>query len=386
MVSERETVPHDELVAVRRRLHKSPELSMVEHETAAFVAAELEGLGLDRVRTGIGQTGVLGTLTGGKPGPVTLLRADMDALPITEIVDSAYRSQRDGAMHACGHDGHVAILLAAARTLAARRAEVPGTLVFCFQPGEEGYAGNRLMIEDGALENPHVDRTFALHLFSGLDVGKIGVRDGAFFASADEYKLVIRGKGGHGAMPQLAVDPVVAGSYFVTMLQTIVSREVAPKDPAVFTVGKFVAGTTFNVIPDEATMMGTVRCFDPAVRAAMPERLERILKGLSEAMRVEYDLDYHWSYPPTVNDRATNDVVRAVGRETLGNEDVVEHDIVTWAEDMSFMQERRPGAYFIVGSRGGDSTAFPHHNARFDIDERALDVGYRMMVSLGMRG
>ncbi len=359
---------------------------MVEHETAAFVAAELEGLGLDRVRTAIGQTGVLGTLTGGKPGPVTLLRADMDALPITEIVDSAYRSQRDGAMHACGHDGHVAILLAAARTLAARRAEVPGTLVFCFQPGEEGYAGNRLMIEDGALENPHVDRTFALHLFSGLDVGKIGVRDGAFFASADEYKLVIRGKGGHGAMPQLAVDPVVAGSYFVTMLQTIVSREVAPKDPAVFTVGKFVAGTTFNVIPDEATMMGTVRCFDPAVRAAMPERLERILKGLSEAMRVEYDLDYHWSYPPTVNDRATNDVVRAVGRETLGNEDVVEHDIVTWAEDMSFMQERRPGAYFIVGSRGGDSTAFPHHNARFDIDERALDVGYRMMVALGMRG
>jgi amidohydrolase len=379
-------VPTDDLVRVRRHLHRHPELSMVEFETAAFVAEELAKLGLDEIRTGVGRTGVLGTLRGGKPGPVTLLRADMDALPIVELVEADYRSQRSGVMHACGHDGHVSILLAAARTLAARRSEVPGTLVFCFQPGEEGSAGNRLMIEDGALEDPHVDRTFALHLYSGLDVGKIGVRDGAFFASADEYTLIIKGKGGHGAMPQIAIDPIVAGSYFVTMLQTIVSREIAAKDPAVFTVGKFEAGTTFNVIPDEAKLMGTVRCFDAEVRASMPERMERIVKGLGEAMRIDYDLDYHWSYPPTVNDRETNDVVREVGRAVLGPENVVEHDIVMWAEDMSFMQEQRPGAYFIVGARGGDATAFPHHNARFDIDERALAVGYEMMVALGLRG
>ncbi|MBD5655313.1 MAG: amidohydrolase, partial [Candidatus Eremiobacteraeota bacterium] len=175
-----EKIPSTDLVRVRRQLHRNPELSMVEHETAAFVAAELTKLGLDEIRTGIGKTGVLGTLVGGKPGPVTLLRADMDALPIAELVDAPYRSEKDGVMHACGHDGHVAILLAAARTLAERRAEILGTLVFCFQPGEEGYAGNRLMIEDGALENPRVERTFALHLYSGLDVGKIGVRDGAF--------------------------------------------------------------------------------------------------------------------------------------------------------------------------------------------------------------
>jgi amidohydrolase len=187
-------------------------------------------------------------------------------------------------------------------------------------------------------------------------------------------------------MPQTAVDPVVAGAYFVTMVQTIVSREIAPKDPAVFTVGKFTAGTTFNVIPDEAVLLGTVRCFDPDVRAAMPQRLERIARGLGEAMRVEYDVNYHWSYPPTVNDRTINDVVRDVGRATLGADNVVEHDIVMWAEDMSFMQEQRPGAYFIVGARGGEATAFPHHNARFDIDERALEVGYRMMVALGLRG
>jgi len=379
-------IPTNDLIRVRRRLHRQPELSMLEYDTAAFVAQELLTLGLDNVRTGIGQTGVLGTLVGGKPGPVTLLRADMDALPIVELVAAEYRSERTGVMHACGHDGHVAILLAAAKTLAERRAEVPGTIVFCFQPGEEGSAGNRLMIEDGALENPHVDRTFALHLYTGLDVGNVGVRDGAFFASADEFIITLKGRGGHGAMPQNSMDPIVAGAYFVTMLQTIVSREIAPKDPAVFTVGRFESGTTFNVIPDEATLMGTVRCFDADIRASMPQRMERILKGLCAAMRIEYHLEYRWSYPPTVNNKAMNDLVRSVVRETLGPERLVEHDIVMWAEDMSFMQELRPGAYFIVGARGGEATGIPHHNARFDIDERSLEVGYRMMLALGLRG
>jgi amidohydrolase len=379
-----ETIPHDEMVSARRRLHASPELSMVEFDTARFVAETLATYGLDDVRTKIGQTGVLGTLVGGKPGPVTLLRADMDALPIRELNAVEYVSGHDGVMHACGHDGHVAILLAAAKTLAERRADVAGTLVFCFQPGEEGAAGNRLMIEDGALENPHVDRTFALHLYSGLDVGKIGVRDGAFFASADEFVLTIKGRGGHGAMPQNSIDPIVAGAHVVTMLQTIVSREVAPKDPAVFTVGQFTSGTTFNVIPDEAILKGTVRSFDAGVRASMPERLKRIAAGLAEALRVEIEVDYRWSYPPTVNAREPNDVVRDLTRRLFGPDALVEHDIVMWAEDMSFMQELRPGAYFIVGSRGGEASGFPHHNARFDIDERSLDVGYQMMVGLGL--
>jgi amidohydrolase len=379
-----EAIPHAEMVRARRRLHESPELSMVEFDTARFVAETLAAYELDEVRTGVGQTGVLGTLVGGRPGPVTLLRADMDALPIRELNAAEYRSKREGVMHACGHDGHVAILLSAARTLAARRAEVAGTLVFCFQPGEEGSAGNRLMIEDGALEHPHVDRTFALHLYSGLDVGAIGVRDGAFFASADEFVLTIRGRGGHGAMPHGAIDPIVAGAHVVTMLQTIVSREIAPKDPAVFTVGQFSSGTTFNVIPDEAVLKGTVRAFDAAVRASMPERLRRIAAGLAEALRVEIEVDYRWSYPPTVNAKEPNDVVREAGRRLLGAENVIEHDIVMWAEDMSFMQELRPGAYFVVGSRGSEASAYPHHNARFDIDERSLDVGYRMMVALGL--
>jgi amidohydrolase len=359
---------------------------MLEHRTASMVAEALTKLDLDAVRTGVGETGVVGILTGGKPGPVTLLRADMDGLPILEDNAVDYRSTNDGVMHACGHDGHVAILLAAAGTLAAARADVPGTLVFCFQPGEEGKAGALKMIKDGVLENPHVDRTFALHLYSGLDVGKIGVRDGPYFASADEFDLIIRGKGGHGAMPQNSFDPIVAGAHMVSMLQTVISREIAPKDPAVVTVGEFTSGTTFNVIPDRAHLKGTVRAFDEAVRRSMPERMERVIKGVASALRVEYEFDYHWSYPPTVNDKAINDVVRAVGMAQLGAEHVVEHDIVMWAEDMSFMQNERPGAYFIVGSRGGEATGVPHHNARVDIDERALDVGYRMMVALGFVG
>ena len=380
-------VPLDELVRHRRHFHQHPELSMKEVATAAYIERELRSLALDEVRSGVGQTGVLGTLRGGKTGPVTLLRADIDALPVNELADVEYASQNAGVMHACGHDAHIAILLAAAKELARRRSDVPGTLVFCFQPGEEGYAGNKLMIEDGALENPHVDRCFALHVFSGLDVGKIGVRDGPFFASSDEFHLWIRGKGGHGAMPERAIDPIVAGAHFVTMLQTIVSREIAPKDPAVFTVGKFQAGSTFNVIPNEAEMEGTVRSFDREVRASMQERMERILRGLSEAMRVEYEMKYRYGYPPTVNDPAMNGIVREVGAAVLGPDKVVyPHDIVMWAEDMSYMLEQRPGAYFIVGARGPQLGTYPQHSANYDIDERALEVGFKMMVGLGLHG
>jgi amidohydrolase len=377
----------DELVQYRRHFHAHPELSLEEYETAAFIARELQSFGFDRIRTGIGKTGILATLRGEKPGPVTLLRADMDALPIEELIDAPYRSQREGVMHACGHDGHMAILLAAARDLAGRRKDVSGTLVFCFQPGEEGAAGNKLMIEDGALEDPHVDRTFALHLFTGLAAGKIGIRDGAFFASSDRFEIELIGKGGHGAMPQSAIDPVVAAAQLIVMLQTIVSREIAPKDPAVVTVGSLHAGTTFNVIPDRAKLLGTVRAFDPAVRQSMPERLERIVHGVCDALRLDYELEHHWGYPPTVNDRPINDVVRRVARDVVGAANVVDpHDVILWAEDMAFMQEQRPGSYFVVGARGTTKGLEPQHSARYDIDESALDVGYKMMVGIGAGG
>jgi amidohydrolase len=380
-------VPVEELVRFRRHFHANPELSFEEHETAAFVERELRTCDFDEIRTAIGKTGILATLKGGRPGPVTLLRADMDGLPMDELADVPYRSTRKGAMHACGHDGHIAILLSAARALSQHRELVAGTIVFCFQPAEEGPAGNKFMIEDGALENPHVDRCFALHLYSGLEVGKVGIRDGAFFASSDRFTLTLKGRGGHGAMPQVTVDPIVGASQLITMLQTIASREIAPKDPVVVTVGTMHAGTTFNVIPDNAEMMGTVRAFSDEVRRSIPERMERMIDGTCDALRLDYDFEYLWGYPPTVNDRAMNDVVRAAAARALGAENIVDpHDVVMWAEDMSYMMELRPGAYFVVGVRGATLGIEPQHSARYDIDERALEVGFKMMVELALIG
>jgi len=375
-----------QLVEYRRHFHQRPELSLEEHETAAFIERELRSFGFDGIRTGVGKTGILATLAGARPGPVTLLRADMDALPVAELNDAPYKSRTAGVMHACGHDGHMAILLTAARLLRERTAEIPGTLVFCFQPGEEGYAGNKLMIDDGALESPRVDRTVAAHLYSGLDVGKVGVRDGPFFASSDRFEIELIGKGGHGAMPQHAIDPVVGAAHLISLLQSIASREVAPQQPVVVSVGSLQTGTTFNVIPERASLQGTVRTFDDGVRREVPERIERIVAGLAQAMRLEYRFQYHFVYPPTVNDATINNVVRDVAREVVGKNLVDPHETVMWSEDMSFMQEQRPGAYFLIGSRGSQRGAAPQHSAHFDIDERALEVGLNMMVGIALHG
>lgn len=383
------TIPRDELVRFRRHFHAHPELSLKEFETAAYIISALrqaQGDNVFDIRTGVGGTGILATLKGGKPGPVTLLRADMDGLPMDETAEVPYRSQRPGVMHACGHDGHMAILLSSALALAKIRDQVVGTIVFCFQPAEEGPAGNKLMIEDGALENPHVDRCFALHLYTGLEVGKIGVRDGPFFASSDRFEMKLIGKGGHGAMPQQSVDPIVAAAQLVSMFQTIPSREIAPKDPVILTVGKLWSGTTFNVIPDFAEMYGTVRAFSSDVRDSIPERMERMVAGLCDAMRLTYEFKYHWGYPPTVNDPAMNAVVRHIAAETIGEKNVVyPHDVILWAEDMSYMMEQRPGAYFIVGARGPEHGVEPQHSPRYDIDERALEIGFQIMTGIALR-
>jgi amidohydrolase len=280
----------------------------------------------------------------------------------------------------------VSILLGVATTLSHRRDDVRGTIVLCFQPGEEGSAGNRLMIEDGALEDPHVDRVFALHLYSGLDVGKIGIRDGPFLPASDRFTIEILGCGGHAAMPHGARDPIVAAGHVITLLQTIVSREIAPQDPVVVTVGAVHAGSTFNVIPDSATLRGTVRSFNTDVRRTMPERIERIVDGLCDALRVEHRFTYTYNYPMTVNDPAMADIIRTAGAVAVGAPNVIEHDVIMMAEDMSFMHEQRPGGYALVGTRSSAATAFPNHNARFEIDEDALVVGHDLMVALACGG
>ena len=373
----------DEVVATRRDLHVHPELGFEEHRTSAMVAQRLGALGFE-VQTGIGQTGVVGVLRGGRPGKTVMLRADMDALPIDEENDVPYRSQTAVHMHACGHDGHVAMLLGAARVVAGRRDEVAGTVCFLFQPAEEGKGGAKAMVADGVLERFGIERAYGLHLASAHPVGQVGFHEGAFYASSDSIEITIEGKGGHGAAPHLSIDPVYVASQFVVAVQQIVSRQIDPIEPAVVTIGAINGGTTHNVIPSRVRLLGTVRAFDAEVRAKMSERIERVLRGVCESSGATYDYTYLWRYPVTSNDIEQTRYARALAERVAGAEHVADVPRLMGAEDFSFFAERVPACFFTIGSNGGPNSAFPHHHARFDIDESALATGVRMMVALAL--
>jgi amidohydrolase len=373
----------DFVVATRRDLHQHPELGFQEVRTSGIVAAKLRELGIE-VHERIAQTGVLGVIKGGRPGKTVMLRADMDGLPIQELNETAYRSQSDGTMHACGHDGHVAMLLGAAQILAQKRAEIPGTVVLCFQPAEEGMGGARAMVEAGILEEYGVERAYGLHLASKHPVGMVGFTPGPLYASSDSLDIAIHGKGGHGASPHLSIDPIFVASNFVVSLQQVVSRVIDPIEPAVVTIGAFHAGTTYNVIPTSARLKGTVRAFDADVRKAMQERIERVLAGVCAASGATYDFEYLWRYPVTENDPVQTTYARALAEKTLGAEHVTSFPKLMGAEDFSFFAQRVPACFFQVGCRGSEQSSFPHHHERFDIDEGALQYGVRMMVALGL--
>jgi amidohydrolase len=385
------TVPReivDEVVATRRDLHVHPELGFEEHRTSALVAERLGELGFE-VHTGIGQTGVVGVLRGtrprgARPSKTIMLRADMDALPIDEENDVPYRSATPVHMHACGHDGHVAMLLGAARVVASRRDEVAGTVCFLFQPAEEGKGGAKAMVADGVLERFGIERAYGLHLASSHPVGQVGLRAGPFYASSDSIEITIEGKGGHGAAPHLSIDPVYVASQFVVAVQQVVSRQVDPIEPAVVTIGAINGGTTHNVIPSRVRLLGTVRAFDADVRARMSERIERVLRGVCESSGATYDFTYLWRYPVTSNDAEQTRYTRALAERVVGTERVAEVPKLMGAEDFSFFAERVPACFFTVGSNGGPNSAFPHHHARFDIDETALETGVRMMIALAL--
>jgi amidohydrolase len=308
----------------------------------------------------------------------------MDALPIEEENDVSYRSVAREKMHACGHDGHVAILLGAARIVASRRDEVAGTVCFLFQPAEEGKGGAKAMVADGVLERFGIERAYGLHLASAHPAGQVGLREGAFYASSDSIEITIEGKGGHGASPHLSVDPVYVAAEFVVAVQQIVSRNVDPIEPAVVTIGAIHGGTTHNVIPSRVRLLGTVRAFDANVRAKMPERIERVLRGICEASGATYAFEYLWRYPVTTNDPVQTQYVRALAERVVGAGRVADVPKLMGAEDFSFFAERVPACFFTIGSNGGESSAFPHHHARFDIDESALETGVRMMTALAL--
>jgi len=364
----------DELVALRRDLHQNPEMAWAEHRTAARVVAFLEGAGLE-LRT-VATTGVLATSRGAE-GRTVLLRVDMDGLPIQEQGDVPYASRVPGVMHACGHDGHTAMGAAAARVLAGRRPG--GTVRVLFQPAEEGESGAQRVIADGALEG--VDVALGIHLWNELPVGTIGVKAGPLMAAVDRLRVVVRGRGGHGGHPHRAADPVTAAAHVVVALQTIVAREVSPLQSAVVTLGAIHGGQAFNVIPDEVTLTGTVRTFDPELRRSMPERIRRIATGVAEALQCEAEVEVRPGNPAVVNDAAVAALARRAAARVVGDERVVEPEPTMGGEDMAVYFERVPGCFVFVGSanpaRGLDQ---PHHSPRFDFDEEALAIGCEFLV------
>jgi amidohydrolase len=373
----------DEVVLLRRDLHMHPELGFHEFRTAGIVAERLRSLGFD-VHEGIGTTGVVAVMRGEKPGRTIMLRADMDALPIAEERDHAYRSQVAGAMHACGHDGHVAILLGAAGLIADRKDELAGTVCLLFQPAEEGLGGARAMIEDGVLDRFGIERAYGLHLSSKYPTGALGFREGPMYASSDSIEIEVEGVGGHGSAPHDTVDPIYTAANFITSVQQIVSRQIDPLEPAVISIGSIHSGTTHNVIPRTCKMLGTVRAFNDDVRAAMPSRIERVLHSCCEGSGATYKYEYIWRYPVTANNPAQTQYARGLARSIVGDAQVIDVSKLMGAEDFSFFAQRVPSCFYTLGAAGGADTSHPHHSSLFDIDERALSTGVAMMTALAL--
>jgi amidohydrolase len=376
--------------ALRRDFHMHPELGFREIRTGGIVAKELEALGIE-VTKGVGKTGVVGLLEGANPGPTLLLRFDMDALPITEDTGAEYSSQNPGVMHACGHDGHTAIGLTVAKMLHAHRDELAGTIKFCFQPSEEGnngeeIGGAEMMLRDGVLDSPKVDMSLSLHLWNEKPLGWLGIAGGPVMAGADIFTIKITGKGGHGAIPQQTVDPVVAAAHIINALQTIVSRNVAPLETAVVSVTTINAGTAFNVIPQTAELTGTIRTFDIGVRQRVIERFGQIARGVGEAMGCQVDVDVKRMTPALINNDSIASTVQDAARRVLSASDLDTDGYITMgAEDMAFMQEKIPGCYFFVGSNDkARHLDYGHHHPRFDFDEEALIRASALMASAAM--
>jgi amidohydrolase len=377
-----------ELVALRRHFHMHPELAFEEHATARTIAERLRTLALDEVIEGVAQTGVVGLLggtaqgAGTTNGPTLLIRADIDALPVTEANDVEYRSQAVGRMHACGHDGHTAIALTVAQVLAGRRDQLRGNVKFIFQPAEERVGGAQPMIAEGVMENPHVDAVVGLHLWSPTPVGDIIVQAGPFFASADEVRIMVRGHGGHGAMPHLNVDPVVAAAQIVVALQTLVSREISPLHPAVLTFGAVHGGTASNVVADAVELVGTVRAYDPADRAHLHRRVEEVARGVAASLRAEAEIAIGPGVQACVNDPEITALMRRAAQATVGSAHLpIGDQRQPVSDDMALFLDAAPGCYILVGAGNTErGIGAPHHSSHFNIDEDALPIGVEVLT------
>jgi amidohydrolase len=367
------------LIEWRRDFHAHPELAYQENRTAGIVAEHLQQCGYE-VKTAIGQTGVLGILSGNSHGKTVMLRADMDCLPVQEENEASYKSVHVGRMHACGHDGHTAVLMAVAEQLRTKRQTLKGTTKLVFQPAEEGGNGAERMIQDGVLANPQVDAAFGLHLWNDRPVGKVALNPGPLMAGVDSFDLIIHGKGGHGAAPHQTIDPVIVSAQIINNLQTIVSRNVDPLETAVVTVASIHAGSAFNVIAESAALKGTVRYFSPTLGEQLPKMIERIVSGTTQSLGATYSLKYEKLTPPTINDPAMAEFIREVASEVVGSENVSMNARTMGGEDMSFFLNEVPGCFFFVGSRNEQrNLIYPHHSPKFDFDEAAMEIGVEIL-------
>ncbi len=390
---------HEKVLAWRRDLHEHPELSNREFRTSKLVAGHLRSLGIE-VRTGVAHTGVVGVLRGGKPGPVLALRADMDALPVTEEVDlpfaskvrTQYGGHEVGVMHACGHDAHVAMLMGVAEVLAGLRDRLPGTVKFIFQPAEEGApageeGGAELMIKEGALENPKVDAIFGLHVFP-FRSGNVEYRPGAIMAASDSFRIVVRGRQTHGAQPWRGVDPVVVASQIVLGLQTITSRQIdLTAAPAVITIGSLQAGVRSNIIPDSAVMEGTIRTFSPDMQEDIHRRIRRTAEMIAASAGASAEVAIERGNPVTYNDPALTERMSATLLRVVGDAAVAVIPPITTSEDFSLFEQKVPGLFFFLGNVPKDedpARAAPNHSPRFFTDEAALPVGVRLLANLAV--
>jgi amidohydrolase len=368
----------EEVVALRRHFHRFPEASWQEEETAARVEEELKTLGLNPRR--LCGTGVVADIEGEGPGPTVALRADMDALQVKEQTDAAYASTREGLMHACGHDGHTAMLLGAAKLLV--KEGFTGRVRLIFQPAEEMVQGAKAMIEAGVLEG--VDALFGIHLWNDVPVGKINIEPGPRMASGNYVKVTFTGRGGHGSMPDQTVDPVVMAASFLLDSQAILSRERSPLEPATLTFGEVHAGTRFNVIPEEATVIGTYRCFTQDMVDRIREGIERYATGVATAHRGSVQCEIERVTPPLTNDRGFAKVVQSAAVSVVGADNLVSFEKIMGSEDLAYYLEKVPGAIAFVGSGKTDGTSFPHHHPRFDLAEEALVNGTALYASVAL--
>jgi len=385
-----------ETIEFRHYVHQHPELGNREFETSRRVAEHMRELGLE-VRTGIAHTGVVGILHGGRPGPVLAVRADMDALPVTEetsypfksTVRTTYLGQEVGVMHACGHDVHTAVEYGVVSVLASMRDEIPGTIMFIFQPAEEGAppgerGGADLMVEEGVFKDPRPSAVFGLHTFSEMDVGRVGYTPGPALAAVDHFQITLKGKQAHGAAPDLSVDPIVMAGQVVTALQTIRSRNLPPLEPSVITVGIIRGGTRFNIIPDTVHLEGTVRTYNPEVRDAVERRMDEILQGITMAAGGTYRLYYDRGTPATINDVALIEKMAPTLARVVGEDNVDILEPTMGGEDFAYFANEVPGFFFRLGSVKPGTTSGGHHTPTFAADDASVPIGMRAMANLIM--